>query len=212
LGEYTALVFFFSFDFEDALKLVARRGQLMSEAGKNNPGTMVSIMGPDVEDVRKVVESVAEKGTCSIANLNCPGQYVISGDVDAALEAARLAEEQLGARTVQLKVSGAFHSALMADAQEGLRDFIQDIQIRAPRIKFVANVSAGYENDPDKIRSMLVDQVVSPVLWRASMEKIISDGVDTFYELGAGRVLRGLLRKIDRSVTVTSINSIDGIE
>jgi len=211
LGEYTALVFARSLEFDDAVRLVAERGRLMSEAGKKTPGAMVSIVGPEPGAVRQIAERVASTGPCSIANLNCPGQVVISGGVDAVTEAAAIAEKELGARTVRLNVSGAFHSPLMTDAQNGLREFIKDVDIRPPAVKFVSNVSADYEDDPERIRALLVDQVASPVLWQASMEKIISDGVGAFYEIGPGRVLRGLLRKIDRKADVKCLNSADSI-
>ena len=208
LGEYTALHLAGALSFEDALRLVYRRGQLMQEACQRHPGGMVSLMGMDEAAVLALCERVGPVGRVRPANCNCPGQIVVSGEKAACVEAARLAEE-FGGKAVVLDVAGAFHSELMRPAAEGLRPALEAVQLAPPRIPVVANVDGQYHGDPDAIREALYRQVFNPVRWQACVERMIADGCGTFWEIGPNRVLSGLVRKISRSVRTVNISSAD---
>lgn len=208
LGEYTALHLAGALSFEDALRLVYRRGQLMQEACQRHPGGMVSLMGMDEAAVLALCERVGPVGRVRPANYNCPGQIVVSGEKAACVEAARLAEE-FGGKAVVLDVAGAFHSELMRPAAEGLRPALEAVQLAPPRIPVVANVDGQYHGDPDAIREALYRQVFNPVRWQACVERMIADGCGTFWEIGPNRVLSGLVRKISRSVRTVNISSAD---
>ncbi|HMQ15662.1 MAG TPA: ACP S-malonyltransferase [Phycisphaerae bacterium] len=197
LGEYTALHVADALPFPDALRLVYRRGALMQQACERSPGGMVSLMGMDEAAVLALCERVAEHGRVGPANFNCPGQIVISGDARACEAAAALAERFDG-KALALKVAGAFHSELMRPAAEALREELARADIRTPRVRVVSNVDAEYHADPEAIRESLYRQVFNPVRWQACVQRLIGDGVETFWEIGPGRVLSGLLRKIDR--------------
>ena len=208
LGEYTALHLAGALSFEDALKVVHRRGTLMQEACKRSPGGMVSLMGMEEDTVLALCERVAFAGRVAPANFNCPGQIVISGDKAACDEAAKLAEEYDG-KAIPLDVAGAFHSELMRSAAEGLRPTLESCALSAPRMRVVANVDGEYHRDPVSIRESLYRQVVNPVRWQACVQRLIADGCETFWEIGPNRVLSGLMRKIDRKVKVINLSSAD---
>ena len=203
LGEYSALVAAGAFTFEEGLSLVSLRGELMQQAGESAPGTMAAVIGLEdsrVEELCRVIED-----TVVVANYNSPGQVVVSGSLSGV---ERLMEEakNAGARIVKkLKVSGAFHSPLMAYAAGPMQERLAAAKIEKPRIPVVANVTAECETDPERIRRLLVDQITHPVRWSASIRKMITLGVNSFIEAGPGNVLAGLCRRIDRSVEVTSI-------
>jgi [acyl-carrier-protein] S-malonyltransferase len=205
LGEYTALWAAGALTFEDGVRLTRRRGELMQAAAQANPSTMVSIMGLDEGRVKNICEAASALGIISPANFNCPGQTVVSGTIEACRRALELAEEA-GGRAVELKVAGAFHSELMASAAQGLKQELERTDLAKPRLPVVANVTADYHGDPQSIRSLLVDQLTRGILWQKSMERLLSEGYDQFYEIGPGRVLRGLMKKIDRKATVTNVN------
>jgi len=198
LGEYTAL-------WADGVRLTRRRGELMQAAAKAHPSTMAGIMGLDEEQVKNICEAASALGIISPANFNCPGQTVVSGTIEACRRAMELAE-QAGGRAVELKVAGAFHSELMASAAQGLKQYLQDVALAELRMPVVANVTANYHGDPQSICSLLVSQLTRGILWQKSMEHLIGDGYDRFWEIGPGRVLRGLMKKIDRKASVTNIN------
>jgi [acyl-carrier-protein] S-malonyltransferase len=208
LGEYTALHLAGSLSFEDAVRVVHRRGQLMQEASEKYPGAMVSLMGLDETQVLALCERVAEHGTIGPANFNCPGQIVISGDKTACEAATELAEE-FGGKAVPLTVAGAFHSELMRSAADGLRSTLEACALRSPAPRVIANVDAEYHNEPTSIRESLYRQVFNPVRWQACVERLIADGCDTFWEVGPNRVLTGLIRRINRSVKTINISSAD---
>jgi len=208
LGEYTALHLAGALSFEDALRLVYRRGQLMQQACEQSPGGMVSLMGMDEERVLALCERVAHAGCAGPANFNCPGQIVISGDKAACEAAANLAEEFDG-RAIPLDVAGAFHSALMRPAAEGLRPTLDACDFPKPAPPVIANVDAEYHSDPAAIRSSLYRQVFNPVRWQACVERLIADGCDTVWEIGPSRVLTGLMRKINRKIKTINISSVD---
>lgn len=205
LGEYTALHLADALTFEDALRLVHRRGQLMQAAAEASSGGMVSLMGMDENQVLTLCEHVAPHGRIRPANYNCPGQIVVSGD-RAACEAAASAAEQFGGKAIPLKVAGAFHSDLMKPAADGLRPVLEAAEFHAPRCKVIANVDAEYHSSAAAIRESLYRQVVSPVRWQACCLRLIRDGNTAFFEVGPNRVLTGLMRKIDRGAKVTNLS------
>ncbi len=206
LGEYTALYVAGALSFEAGVRLVYRRGQLMQEASDANPSGMVSLIGADAEKADRLCRLAGQGQVLAPANFNCPGQIVISGAKDACVRALELAGE-VGCRAVALKVAGAFHTDLMASASEGLSEALQAATIRPPRIPVLANVSGEPHGTPEAIRDALVQQLRRPVLWQRSMERLIDEGCTRFVEVGAGRVLKGLMRKIDRSKEVVNVGT-----
>ena len=206
LGEYTALHLAGWMGFEDGLRLVAERGRLMQAAAEANPSGMISIIGLDESGANEICSKAAQGEVLTPANFNCPGQIVISGAKPACERALSVAQE-MGARAVPLAVAGAFHSALMASAAEGLKSALATARIVVGRIPVVSNVSSDYHADPTSTRRLLCDQVVRPVRWQASIERLIADGFDRFIEVGPGRVLTGLMKKINRSVTAINCSS-----
>ena len=211
LGEYTAYYAAGSLSFEDGLRLVRKRGQFMEEAGKLRKGTMITLLGLDEAAVRKICDEVSESGTVEVANLNCPGQVVISGEVDATRLAGERATEAGAKRAIELKVSGAFHSELMLPAKEKLEQELAGTKICAPAVPVIANASARFVTEPEEIRSSLADQLTSSVLWQKSMEKLIEEGVGLFVEVGCGKVLRGILRKIDREAEAVGVEDMQSL-
>lgn len=211
LGEYTALHLAGWMSFEDCLRLVAERGRLMQAAAEASLGGMVSIMGLDESQTAKLCEEAADGEVLAAANFNCPGQIVISGSKTACDRAATLAEK-FEARAIPLTVAGAFHSPLMASAAEGLAPALSAAEITTGRIGVVSNVSADYHADPSSVRELLREQVAKPIRWQASIERLIEDGYDRFVEVGPGRVLTGLMRKIDRSVKTVNCSSASSLK
>lgn len=205
LGEYTALVFAGAIGFDDAVRVVAERGQAMQDCAEASPGGMVAVLGLERDAVAALCDACRGDGVLQIANVLCPGNIVVSGTLDACgrLEAAA---PQAGAmKCVRLQVAGAFHTPLMQPAVERLAAALAVAEIRPPRIPVVSNVDAGPHTDPDEIRSLLARQVVGVVEWHASVAYILSTGVRTAWEVGPGRVLRGLLKRIDRSVATGGV-------
>ena len=199
LGEYTALHVAGWIEFDECLKLVAERGRLMQFAAESKAGGMVSIMGLDEAKVLRLCEEASEGQVLAPANFNCPGQIVISGDQAACRRALELASKY-DARAVPLVVAGAFHSPLMEPAVQGLKTALAASKIKFSRIGVVSNVSADYHADPEGVRTLLREQVAKPIRWQASIERLIADGFVRFSEVGPGRVLTGLMKKINRSV------------
>jgi [acyl-carrier-protein] S-malonyltransferase len=211
LGEYTALYAAGSLTFEDALKLVKRRGELMQEAAAASPGGMVTALGLELEQVEQICRTCSEYGLIGPANFNCPGQIVLSGKKPACEQAARLIEEA-GGRAVILKVAGAFHSPLMQSAADGLAEMLARTPMQSPTVPVLANVDTERHSEPDVIRRRLTEQLTQPVRWQASMEKLIAQGVERFVEIGPGRVLTGLMRKISRKMPVVNVSNVEGLE
>ncbi|HTU26194.1 MAG TPA: ACP S-malonyltransferase [Pirellulales bacterium] len=201
LGEYTALVFAGALDFESGLRLVQQRGAAMQEAADAVPSGMVSVLGLDRAEVDGIVTDARGDETLNVANLLCPGNIVISGENDACQRAAELATRRGAMKVVPLAVAGAFHTTIMEPAVARLAAALADVSIRRPAIAVVSNVDAQPHDDPEEIRDLLVRQVVSAVLWEQSMRYLLAEGYDQFYEVGPGRVLRGLLKRIDRKVS-----------
>ena len=205
LGEYTALVFAGSLSFEDGLKVVRRRGQAMQEAALASPSGMTSVLGLDEAKIDELCAKVAPSGKLWKANLLGPGNIVVSGD-KGALGAVEAAATELGAsRVIPLAVAGAFHSPLMHPADERLAEALAASTMQSPRVPVYSNVDAEAHSDPADLRKTLVAQVIQGVRWEESMRRMIADGFDTFYEIGPGRVLTGLLKRIDRKIPCTSI-------
>ncbi len=207
LGEYTALHAAGAIDFCSALDLVAKRGRFMAEASEARPSGMVSIIGLDEQKVVELCIAAAEGAVLAPANFNSPGQIVISGDIEACKQAAELAKEFGAKGAMPLKVAGAFHSEFMAPAAEKLAQAIAGVEIRTPELPVIANVDAEPHGNAESIKDKLIRQMTSPVRWEQSVRRMLDDGVERFYEIGSGRVLAGLMRRIDRRVKVVSINS-----
>ncbi len=196
LGEYSALAAAGAITFEDGLRLVRLRGRLMAEAGRQHPGTMAAILGMDDGDVERVCLEASEDGqVVHAANFNAPGQIVVSGDVRAVYRAIALAKERGARRAVPLPVSGAFHSPLMDHARDGLAHGLIHLDIRTPRCPVYLNVTAAPTTDPEEIRARLLDQLMAPVKWAQTLVRMREDGAARFVEVGAGRVLSGLVRR-----------------
>ena len=200
LGEYTALVFAGVIDFEEGLRLVQARARAMQEASDATPGGMISILGLELIEVQRICEEASQGEILQVANLLSPGVTVISGTTAACERAAELAEKAGASRVVPVAVAGAFHTPIMHPADERLAEVISRVRFRRPRIPVISNVDARPHEDPEEIRQLLIRQVVEPVRWEQSMRFLLSEGFDMFYEVGPGRVLRGLLRRIDRNV------------
>lgn len=204
LGEYTALWFAGCLTFEDGLRLVRLRGQAMQAASEQIPSTMLSLMGATEEQARALAQAAAATGICQVANLNAPGQVVLSGELAAIAAAETLAKDHGIRRTRRLVVAGGFHSECMRPAAQRLESALRDVEIRAPRIDFLTNVTGERVSDPAAIRAHLANQVCASVLWEKSMRRAIELGVQSFAEPGPGNVLCGLLGKIDASVATRS--------
>jgi len=212
LGEYSALVAAGALDMNTALDLVRKRGQLMGEASERCEGSMMAVLGLSLETLRPVLHKAGEAGIVDVANLNCPGQIVISGEM-AALETARQGAEAAGAkRVVSLPVSGPFHSKLMKPAADLFKEYLNRFKIGAPQVAFVPNVTGRLAEDHEDIREMLSMQMYQSVLWEDSVRQLIEFGCDRFVEVGPGSVLRGLVRRIDRDVETISVGDPEGVE
>ncbi|MBT9131615.1 MAG: Malonyl CoA-acyl carrier protein transacylase [Firmicutes bacterium] len=195
LGEYTALVAAGALSFPQALKLVRKRGEFMQEAAAHHPGAMLAIIGAEEKVINEALLQTRTAGTVRIANFNCPGQVVISGETSAIQQVRDLVLKIGAKRAILLPISGAFHSPLMKVAQDKLRQEIIPFTINSPEIPVIANVTADYMSSPETIKELLVEQIASPVLWEDSIKKMAAEGVDTFIEAGPGRVLTGLVRR-----------------
>ncbi|HNX69398.1 MAG TPA: ACP S-malonyltransferase [Candidatus Omnitrophota bacterium] len=204
LGEFTALAASGALSFEDALKLVQVRAEAMESAAKNNPGTMASIMGLDVE---KCFEVAREAG-CEVANLNTPDQTVLSGTLASIEKACPIAEAKGAKRAMPLKVGGAFHSSLMGEAKAKLEAALKNTMIREPECVFIPNVTAEKVSNPDDIRALLARQLTSSVQWVRTMAAVKAEGLLTHLELGPGKVLKGLARKCQPELEVFSFGTM----
>ena len=206
LGEYSALVYAGALTFEDALRLVRLRGELMQQAGIEKPGTMAAVVGLDPAAVGEVCCTAWDTGVVQAANFNSPGQIVISGSVEGVRKAMELAKAR-GAKLVkELPVSGAFHSPLMESAKEGLHTALEKILIRDAAIPVYANVTAKPVQKSEEIRRLLNDQLTSPVRWEETIRNMAADGADKFVEIGPGKVLQGLVKRIVPTASTAGID------
>ncbi len=213
LGEFSAYVAAGSLAFDDALRTVRRRGELMFEAGQARPGTMAAVLGlEDVEVERICREASAGDGVVVPANYNAPAQVVISGDVAAVARALELARAAGARKLLPLNVSGAFHSPLMEVAVAGLRAQLEGVVVQVPDFPVISNVTAQPVRASETARPLLVRQLTSPVRWTDSMRALVGAGVDRFLELGPGSVLAGLLKRVSRDVECRSVGTAADIE
>lgn len=208
LGEYSALVAAGVLSFQDVVFLVRKRGQFMEEAAKNNPGKMLSIIGLEKE----TVESICKESSCEIANLNCPGQIVISGKIPNIEKATELAKQKGAKRAILLDVSGAFHSSLMEEARAKLALEIRKIKFNAPKIPIISNVTAKSETNTEKIMDNLIKQVSSSTYWEDSIRFMSKEGVDCFLEIGPGTVLKGLNKRINPEMKTVNLGNTEQIK
>jgi [acyl-carrier-protein] S-malonyltransferase len=204
LGEYTALVFTGALDFTEGLRVVRRRGEAMQAAAETIPGGMVSILGMEEPAVRDLCARARGDDTLEVANLLCPGNTVASGS-KAACERLEGLAESAGGRAIRLSVAGAFHTVLMKPADEALAEALGRVTLRAPKVPVWSNVDGRPHTDPEEIRSLLVRQVVQPVLWEQTLRGLLAAGCERFYEIGPGRVLAGLLKRVQRKTECRNI-------
>jgi len=212
LGEYCALVTANVLDFENGLKLVKERSRLMFEAGQNKPGTMGAIIGLSEQQIKEICSSLQSEGVIQPANFNSPGQIVISGEKHTVLAALEKAKE-IGARiATELVVSGAFHSPLMLEAQEGLANALNQTEFKDASIPVYSNVTSKAETKAEELRSLLLKQLTNPVLWQNIMLNMINDGYTDFIETGPGNVLKGLLKRTDRNASCELCGTVEQME
>ena len=207
LGEYTALVFAGALTFRDALRVVKARGEAMQAAALATPSGMLAVLGLEPSEVEVLVSEARVAGILEVANLLCPGNTVISGTLEALDKFEQICLARGGIRTSRLAVAGAFHTALMKPADERLAEALAAIAVTAPRIPVWSNVDAKPHTDPAEIRALLVRQVLSPVLWEATIRGLMAAGADKFYEIGPGRVLAGLLKRVNRKADLTNVSA-----
>ena len=212
LGEYTALYAADAVDLAPAVRLVARRGELMQQAATAVPSGMVCVLGIGPEKAAELAAAAAEGEVLTCANLNCPGQVVLSGQAEACRRAEAMARDFGASGAVPLKVAGAFHSEIMAPAAERLAEALAEVEFRDPKMPVVANVDARSYTTAAEVPRKLLAQLTSPTRWQQSMEFLLGRGVDVPYEIGPGRVLAGLMRRIDRRAAVVSVNSRRALE
>ncbi len=211
LGEYSALVYAGALSFDDGLRLVRLRGELMQRAGTERPGTMAAVVGLDPKIVEEVCKEASAAGVVQPANLNSPGQVVISGSVDGVRKGMEIAKARGAKLTKELQVSGAFHSALMASAGDGLKAALEKTTIRDASVPVYANVTAKPVTKAAEIRSLLYAQLTSPVRWEEIIHNMIGNGAGLFVEIGPGKVLQGLVKRIDGSVQVKGVEKISDL-
>jgi [acyl-carrier-protein] S-malonyltransferase len=213
LGEYTALYAAGVINFNDCLRLVQKRGEAMQAAAEKTDGSMVSIIGLDEQKVRNLCEQAAQGELLEPVNFNCPGQIAVSGSRDACKRAEQIAVGLGAIKAVPLAVAGAFHTNMMDSAADSLSIALEKCRINDPaEIKIVANVNAEYYNSSEQIRQGLIKQLTSPILWQKCMEKLIADGIEKFYEIGPGRVLTGLMKRIDRKIKVINVSTLQNLQ
>jgi [acyl-carrier-protein] S-malonyltransferase len=213
LGEYSALVAAGAIDFEDAVYAVRKRGEFMEEAVPSGEGTMAAVLGMAREPLKEVTDHVTGEGhTVGLANLNCPGQIVISGTAKGVELASEKAKEAGAKRVIPLQVSGPFHSELMKPAADQFVSILDSITIKDAAVPVIANVTAAPVTDHEEIKRLLIEQLYSPVQWEDSVEKLLELGVDTFIEVGPGKVLSGLVKKVNRRVKTYAVQDEASLE
>ena len=208
LGELTALTVAGVFSFEDGLKVARQRGRFMQEACENTRGAMAAVLGLDAE----VLAGVCREADVEMANLNCPGQIVISGETDKIGKACEMAKAKGAKRAVPLPVAGAYHSRLMVGAREKVREMLAKTLVESPKVSVISNVTAKPHGGPDEIRQRLVEQVVSPVRWEDSIRYLLENGFRRFIELGPGTALSGFLKRIDKSAKMLNVGDVPSLE
>lgn len=205
LGEYTALVFAGALSFEDGLKVVQARGEAMQRASEATPSAMTALLGAELPAVEAAVAEARSAGTIEIANYLCPGNTVASGTRAAIERLEQICQEKGGIKAARLSVAGAFHTAIMKPADEKLAAVLSETPIAAPRIPVWSNVDAKPHADPAEIRQLLVAQVVSPVRWEETLRGLLGSGIERFFEIGPGRVLAGLMKRVQRKAEFINV-------
>ncbi|MFH1002406.1 MAG: ACP S-malonyltransferase [bacterium] len=214
LGEYSALVASSAIKFEDAVKLVRKRGEYMQSATPAGTGSMLAIIGLEKDEISKMFEKIKYIGIVEIANYNSPTQIVVSGEIKALEKLSIMAKEKGARMVIPLKVSAPFHSSFMATAKENLARYLEKVKIDNPKIPILCNVSADYIHNKEEIRSALIEQMNHPVLWVDSITKMYSEGINYFIEVGPGKVLKGLIKQIipeSNVFTVFDSNSLQNV-
>jgi [acyl-carrier-protein] S-malonyltransferase len=212
MGEYTALYAAGLISFEDALLLVKKRGETMQAAADASSGGMVAIIGLDEEKTRALCAEASQRELLEPVNFNCPGQIAISGTKTACERAEKLAEKYGAMKTVRLEVAGAFHTAMMSPAAKALAEALAKTKTTEPAdAKVIANINADYYTSAAQIRDGLTKQLVQPIYWQKCVERLLADGCDTFYEIGPGKVLTGLMRRINRKANIVNFSTADSL-
>lgn len=212
LGEYTALVAAGAFSFEEGVYAVRKRGEFMEEAVPAGEGTMAAVLGMERDKLSAVCEAITAAGNpVQLANMNCPGQIVISGSKMGVELASVKAKEEGAKRVLPLEVSGPFHSSLMKPAAQKLSAVLDEMTISDAKVPVIANVTAAPMTSCDEIKQKLIEQLYSPVLWEDSVNKMLELGVDTFIEIGAGKVLSGLVKKVNRTVKTYAVSDEESL-
>jgi [acyl-carrier-protein] S-malonyltransferase len=212
LGEYSALVAAGAMSFSDAVQTVRKRGTYMQEAVPIGIGAMAAILGLPLETIETACAEAAENEICSPANINSPAQIVIAGNTEAVDRAIELLKSRGAKRAIKLNVSAPFHCALMLPAQERLAEDLQEINFRDLRFPIIENVSGEANTKGERVRTALTEQVSKPVRWAQSVENLINEGVTTFVEVGAGKILSGLVRQINRDVRCLNVENFDSLK
>ncbi len=212
LGEYSALAAAGALSIGDTARLLRTRGEAMQAAVPVGEGAMAAILGLDFAAVQEVADAAAQGEVCQAANDNDPTQVVVSGAKAAVGRAAEIAKEKGARRAVMLPVSAPFHCALMQPAADVMAEALAGVEIKAPAVPVIANVRAAAVSDPDEIRKLLVEQVTGSVRWRESVQNMAADGVAEFWEIGAGKALSGMIRKIDRANAVRAVGTPEDVK
>jgi len=211
LGEYSALVASEALEFRQAVPLVQKRGKFMQEAVPIGKGTMAAIIGLEREQVLEICKMASAEGVVEAANFNCPGQIVVAGEVEAVNKAINLAKAKGAKKAVLLAVSAPFHCSLLKPAADNLAKELEKVVIKDTKIPVVSNVNADFAREGQQVKELLVKQVNSPVLWEDCIKKMINSGVDTFVEVGPGKVLSGFVKKIDKTLKVTNVEDTESL-
>ncbi len=212
LGEYSALTIAGAFDYETGLTLVKLRAESMQQAGEMNPGTMAAIIGLDDNLVTQLCSENYDGGIVVAANYNAPGQVVISGETRAVHEAMNRSKDRGARKAIELNVSGAFHSPLMAPAREALAEKLNSIEIRDTNLPVYSNVTAEPITNSEEIRTALIQQLENPVRWHETITRMRGNGISEFLEVGPGKVLQGLNRRIDRRLTIKGVENLKDLQ
>jgi len=210
LGEYTALVCSDSLNLETAANLLHQRGKFMQEAVPEGKGSMLAILGLEYDKILEEIKAASSDGVCEIANDNCPGQIVVSGEKNT-IEKMSDNLKKKSIKSIILPVSAPFHCSLMKNAAENMKSKITDAVFKKPNPGIISNVTAKIENDPTTIKELLIKQITSTVRWRESLEYMISNGIDQFIEIGPGKVLSGLVKRTNRKIKISNLNSFEDV-
>lgn len=212
IGEYSAIVASGALKFSDAVRLVRKRGKYMQEAVPLGVGTMAAIIGLSNDDVIDACLEAGDLGIVEPANFNCPGQVVISGEIQAVEKAAKICNDKGAKKTIFLQVSAPFHSSMLKPAGNKLSLEFENIEINDISIPYVSNVTGQYVTNKDLIKNLLINQVSSPVLWEDSIKAMLADGVDTFVEIGPGKALTGFVKRISKDSKIFNIENVESLE